>query len=652
MNTIAQRLVAIGLTLSLAERLEKVVQKWASASGPEWTVKRLKSLKVELISKLAGSQVRSPWVAHNKSGIPSGPIAELFRMAEKRGRSRFIAINSLMVYSSFLSSQVTKTQREKFFGSMESTDLTGTCSKPDRSFKIGTIYRIRSGKPWVNISRSADRFQPGPDGKSYPETDCFISLVAALSSDPILKISRYWPTLFNEVCPAWIFQDMWVIKKTREKYLVPPVNQTVGKVSYIQEPGYKLRAVANPNRVIQALLDPLKEALGDVLRSFPNDFTFDQDAGVARVQEWLNDGKIVHSVDLSDATNLFPRTYTFSCLANRIRCNSDDSERYKWLLELFAYVSECPWFTKEDGQIEVHRFTRGQPLGLAPSFFAFAISHNCLLMDICKDLGIESEGVFAILGDDVVISRDDVASFYLRKLSDLGCVVSKEKSLVSNSVAEFAGKIILADEIIPSFKWREIDDANVVDFCRNIGPSSTVLLSNRQASLINWLSDIPDILGGLSWNPQGLSFEERMESLKALFLLERDKAVMTPLRRVDVGLVEVANDKRLLELTPNNLMYGSDVGIIPSQGYPTPRWATSSFWNQYRRVQDLNSLLPSEIDWYEPTEIGSDSGKNRWMLKNYYIPFATESSDPTAKLQVPWFDIMRYFNRNQSRLIV
>jgi hypothetical protein len=39
----------------------------------------------------------------------------------------------------------------------------------------------------------------------------------------------------------------------------------IGKIGFIQEPGYKLRAVANPNRVYQLSLEPMAEQLQRVL---------------------------------------------------------------------------------------------------------------------------------------------------------------------------------------------------------------------------------------------------------------------------------------------------------------------------------------------------------------------------------------------------
>lgn len=454
MKDIVQRLKALGLKEPLAVRLESLVSKWAQSSGPEWTVKRLKSLKIEFLQTLAEAKVtKTPWVRRNSEGIPSGPIAELFRIGRSSVRGRFICINAFMIYSSYISQKATESQKRKFFGSMESTDGTGLDVTPSRTYKVGRTGYIPAGVPWTNTSLSQDKFQPGPDGKSYPESDPFISLVTTVSSGAIMRIVRKYSSLFNEVVPVRLVQDMWSEGTVAMKYANPLVSLCVGKISYIQEPGFKLRAVANPNRIIQSALEPLKKVLSNVIAELPNDFTFDQGAGVLWVQSQLKEGRTLSSIDLSDATNLFPLGYTISVLRKRIRVSKEsDQGRYSSLVDLFRDVSCSPWFSKEDGVITTHRFTRGQPLGLGPSFFAFGISHNVLLMDLCKDIGINSDFPFAVLGDDVVISDDRLSAAYVAKLHELGCKVAYEKTITSKVLAEFAGKVILKDSIIPQFK--------------------------------------------------------------------------------------------------------------------------------------------------------------------------------------------------------
>lgn len=652
-----QRLKALGLTEPLAVKLSTLFSKWLEASGPEWTVKRLKLLKVGMINYIAGRDVDLPWVARNSDNIPKGVIGELYRLGKRGTRGRFLAINSLMIYSSLVSQSITASQREKFYSSMKSGDKTGLTSVSKRSYKIGFIQHLGEGRPWSNIRLSSRSFQPGPDGKSYPETDSFISLAAAVCSTPIYDMIVQFE-LFTEVIPVQLVIDLRGEGALAKKYAKNPVNLCVGKISYIQEPGFKLRAVANPNRVLQAALEPLKEALGTVLRNLSNDFTFDQASGVRWVRRALESGKIVHSIDLSDATNLFPLNYTIDVLLRRIAVPVQNENRYTRLVALFAKVARSPWFSKENNVIETHVFTRGQPLGLGPSFFAFALSHNVLLMDICKQLGVDQD-CYAILGDDIVISDAAVAVEYRNQLSLMGCKIAMEKSITSNIVAEFAGKLIFRDAVIPQFKWRDLSDSNVVDFIRNVGPSGFSLLSPRQSAMCKQLIELPDYLGGLGWNPDGKTLDERLESPLAKFLLERDLRVLLPFRRVDMALWRLVSDERLSELIPKHIYVDGTHSVIPTREHGEPRWGSFGFWYRFNDAQKFGALgiypefitadekLPTVLAPWKADHLQHDGAYYARLL---YDPSEKEITNPAAQKATPWFDIIRLFERTQPKL--
>jgi hypothetical protein len=80
----------------------------------------------------------------------------------------------------------------------------------------------------------------------------------------------------------------------------------VGNLFGSQEPGMKLRAFASPVLPLQAALEGLKSKMMDVIKRLPWDCCFDQEKGVARVQGWIQAGRKVFSVDLTDATNNAP----------------------------------------------------------------------------------------------------------------------------------------------------------------------------------------------------------------------------------------------------------------------------------------------------------------------------------------------------------
>jgi hypothetical protein len=640
MKTIVQRFQALGINQPLAEKLERLINKWERASGPEWTVKRLKALKSEFLGLLSGDRRKADWVSRNIEGLPKGPFAELFRIGLSGTRGATRAVNALMVYSVFVADTLTAAQKEKFFDSMESKDMTGVGIPVQKLKSLKLIKKdLPPAKPWTNSHLSPSCFQPGPDGKSYPETDTYISFVSSITSRPMMRLMRKYSRVFNAVFPTHVAFDMWTEGTLAMKHSESPYNACIGKISFIQEPGFKLRAVANPNRVLQAALEPLKRFLGETLAEIDEDKTFNQSSGANLVKGWLSSGRRVHSVDLSDATNLFPLDFTISCLQqleSTVRLDSEKSV-YRSLVGLFSEASRETFFSKENGVVSLHRFTRGQPLGLGPSFFAFAISHHFLLRSICEEFNLSRE--YCILGDDIVIGSDPLHEHYLKRLAQLGCKVSRDKSFSSTQLAEFAGKLITPSDIIPQFKWREISDTNVIDFCRNIGPGAVKLLNRRQRGLIAFAAKVPSFLGGLGWNPLGDPLDIRLGDPFVNFILNKQTEVLAPSQRVDRPLIRFSSDPRLKDLTPRYITVDGLKDLWPTRHTDPTQWATDHFWNVFRRSQ--SSTLPLEAIF--PVESLLSRVKERpGLMREFYLPLIKENSDP--RQQTPWFDIIHYFN--------
>lgn len=524
MLQLEKRLLALGVPKSVSKDTVSEVTKWLSKSGPEWTVSRLKLMKQELLNRLSENDFRVPWIARNSSGLPKGPFSWFFRMALSGDDKKIsLAINSLMIYSYFISDHMTKIQEEKFFSSMESTDTKGLSAEPKVVPKIpfrtvNASMRI----PFLGeVALSPNRFQAGIDGKSYPETDLGRQFEFFNESEVCRWLVFQHPRLFSQVIPE-------VLTGLPKKYsassgdIPMEVYTSVGKISFIQEPGFKLRAVANPSRVIQAGLEPLKVFARELLKHEVNDCTFDQESGVSRVQQWLREGRTCHSIDLSDATNMFPRHYQISLLTKMVNQLSDKEEKLVLhdALELFSDCCRMPWFSKQnDGSFKLHWFKRGQPLGLGPSFFIFGYTHNIVLRGICIKHNIPQDS-YVVLGDDVCISNEELASRYKATLNNLGCKISNAKSITSNKFAEFAGVVITPGKEIHQYKWRDFTDSNFIDVCRQIGPKSVELLTRSQRAVIDAIAEIPSEIGGMGWNPLGKSLSERLSSPIAQMLLD------------------------------------------------------------------------------------------------------------------------------------
>lgn len=86
------------------------------------------------------------------------------------------------------------------------------------------------------------------------------------------------------------------------------------------------------------------------------------------------------------------------------------------------------------------KYTIGQPMGAYSSFAMLALTHHTIIRYAALQAGIHDFRSYAVLGDDVVIANDVVASNYLVVMSDLGVSINMSKSVVSKDIAEFAKK--------------------------------------------------------------------------------------------------------------------------------------------------------------------------------------------------------------------
>jgi hypothetical protein len=291
------------------------------------------------------------------------------------------------------------------------------------------------------------------------------------------------------------------------------IEDVVGKIGFIQEPGLKLRSVANPYPIFQILLSRMGNTLYDSLKRIEEDCTFDQDKGIKEIQGAMRDGIPLMSIDLSSATDRFPLSYTrvvMEVFTNLGFITRED-------LDLWLTVSTQKWaVTKETGCSTV-RWNNGQPLGVFPSFAAFAISHHILARSTHPTF-------YRILGDDIVIDRESGLKLK-EKYRELGLIISEDKSLDSPILSEFGGRLITKDRVFAQPKYRDISDRSFIDLVRALGPRAIGMLPTRQKKVLKLLAEVPRDAShfGMGWNKLGKSYNQRMrESINIIEALQSD----------------------------------------------------------------------------------------------------------------------------------
>lgn len=475
-STLCYRLSSLGLRQGEVHSLLNQFQKWKRNNGAQYAVERIKFAKLACMKMLAGEAV--PDSPKSWFDLDKGPFGRVIRLVNDSSltfKRRARLFNALMVYTTEVKTgEPSLDQWEKFQKSVEEpreedpayvSELLETEFAKDIKFHIAYKGYGEAPRLW-EFPWSPTRRAPAA-GKSVSESD--VSLW-----EPAFFESSYNRKTFSYTCDD-VFSPIYGGKPGMPVYprsLMKALRGSnssegfVGHIGFIQEPGYKLRAVANPNRLTQLALEPMRVLLASILKQLPGDCTYNQQQGIDTVADWISNGHQVWCIDLSDATNNFPYSLQRGLL--------EDVGKNRYHHHVLDRSVKGPWRVKDPttGKVRAMHWKKGQPLGLGPSFPLFAIAHHVLAR---HTLG---EGNYLILGDDIV-SKVPPDS-YLDGLNRLGVPVSKSKCFQSNKLAEFAGAVITHEGIIPTVKWRQMSDRNFLTYTRFFGPRLIGGLPKRQ----------------------------------------------------------------------------------------------------------------------------------------------------------------------------
>lgn len=502
------KLFVCGMPNYMIGAFVREIMKWEAHSGVEWTAKRLKSLKVDLIRMRAQpGATPSTWIARNRKGELRGVIGSLFRWALRRDQNFKRAVQCLMIYSVYVydgpAGTLLASQRKKFLDAVLNGKPDGLSETWHSQFQA-SVHQFMQPRSVIGLPRPLVTYR-GSDAKraprlfgqsSVPQSGSSLEdLDVFLTPNGIALYGKY-RRIFSYLLEGLSVRnrlDSMVDPKQGQYYSYLAFNRAenvAGNIAFIQEAGLKLRSVASPLRLYQEALRPLGQLLYDVVQhACPWDCTFEQSRGFETIQAHLAQGRCAYSVDLSSATDMFPLSMQMDVLRTIIRKEDQD------YVDLFEDISRSLWKCPLGMDIT---WKRGQPLGLFPSFGLFTLTHGLLLRFLN---GNRHDGKFFVLGDDVVILDEDLYVAYINSLDTMGCPWSEDKTISSNQVCEFGGKLLTREWVIPQLKWRKPSNDNFLDLCRLLGSRSRRILTPEQ----RWVFDrVKDLLPP-PWGP-GLGF--------------------------------------------------------------------------------------------------------------------------------------------------
>jgi len=512
------RLSVIGVPTSIIRGLPDLVEKWVNCSGVEWTISRLKALKLDILRAKGGLPPISSF-RKNRRGKIAGVLGSLYRYSQRDEKCFGKALQASMIYSMFVFESLTQSQSKKFF-----TAISSDPPRIKRNFLINLGRSIKSSFPRIKIERdeelsllvyrgSPSKFKPKLNWDEWSLRDS--SFTSRKQDEDVLSNALYFldpkhvPLYFEyeglyspllKGLPKFIDKinelGSWYKRESRD--LIEG-----GEIHFLQEAGGKLRSIASPHLVHQLALRPLGKSIYKLVQSLPWDCTFDQSRPFSVLSTHLSEGNTIHSIDLSSATDYFPLEIQMTVL-RAFFGNCPD-------LRLFEDISKSNW--RAEGISYSLRWKRGQPLGLYPSFGTFTLSHGILLWFLN---GQKHGNSFYVLGDDVVILDQDLYIKYIKILEQMNCPYSKDKSISSNELSEFAGKIVTSRGIYSQYKWREISNDNFLDICRQLGGRSRSLLSLRQRKVFDTVKHCV-LPYGLGFSYPGSNLSKMVELTDTIF---------------------------------------------------------------------------------------------------------------------------------------
>jgi hypothetical protein len=564
------RLWVIDIPMRMRDDFVKLVTQWKACSGEEWTIKRLKSLKVDLF-RMKGGLPTLTWVRKNRKGNWKGVIGMLFRYAGKSDKNFRKVVQTFMCYTMFQFTEASPSQVKKFTSSLSAhpPSIDGSfLTDLHRSVKNSwSRIRLNPGKDCslLTYRGSPSKWKPSQDFRSVRQDSHLFHDLFPFEKQWGQDLLNQFNDQFRPVLEGIQFNP--AVPMFTSGHKVDPLQVFGGKVGFIQEPGGKLRSVASPFLVFQLALKPLGDSLYRFVRTLPWDCTHNQNKPIPVLQDKLRRRMTVHSVDLSSATDYFPLEFQLTVL-RALMGNIPD-------IDLFEIISRSNWVSP----VGTVRWFRGQPLGLYPSFACFTICHGILLWYLNNCSWNDD---FYVVGDDVVILNDNLHAKYIEILKLWSCPISTDKSISSKTICEFAGKVITSSCVFPQYKWREMSNDNFVDICRQLGKKSRILLTKKQKQVFDLIANLVA--------PIGLNF-----SYPGSNYLEMTKKTLETLGSKEERILDSLVDIR--EVITGNL-YRSPTNNSPYQlDRPTPNQS----W--IKRVietfdEKVDGVLSRILSWY------------------------------------------------------
>jgi hypothetical protein len=516
-GNLCKGLRACGIPQKQTHQILNEVEKWVDSNGPDWTVSRIKAFRQWYETSLAGDPKPAEWCRHSKTGMPTGIWGWVFKLPVAK------ALGVLSLSTVFYEKTLSDSQKKKFLhglnGNMTQSmaTLKGLVSESRISHPI-TVRNLPERMPEIPPILPFDMNGSVPFNKGHsvvrPEGNLVDALEAVRLSwedIPEATMEFLWDEGMLGLIPPHIIGNDYMLELNRFQ------SRTVGRIGILQQPELKARIVANPNRVTQVTLDPLKSIYMKCARALPTDVTFRQDEGVAWCQRQLAKGVTLAGSDLTSASDLLDLECSLY-LVDQI-FGFSQIEGYQDHVSYFKEISRGDWFCPS---LNVYvSWNQGNPLGTGPSFGLLTLTNNAaalLALAVSKRRGVidkstKAVDAFRVVGDDIVMLAE-IQPAYTEIIGALGGEVNLSKTLMSNRVAEFAGRVITPNaSYLKRVKYSEPSDNSFMSYMSQLGSQAQYFLRPRQRRAWKHFAEVPGIVVDGPWmrDSYGIPLRERYQ---------------------------------------------------------------------------------------------------------------------------------------------
>jgi len=256
-------------------------------------------------------------------------------------------------------------------------------------------------------------FSGGPNGPSLLGCVHDFDFLKRKDKGTLDYIQRMYSITSNPV-----FVSLRSLGKLRDSTDPSQLSRSRGcKVIQLCEGGGKTRNIAVVDYWTQEALKPIHDKVFGILKSIPEDGTFDQDRAFSLIKDKCELDNCAYSFDLSSATDRFPLKLQRMVVTNLFGLE---------IADLWSKILAERTFSFRGKNI---RWELGQPLGSLSSWGVFTLTHHSFIRWCAEDPNFDG---YVMLGDDVVIFDRQVAMRYADKMNGFGVSINLGKTFIAN----------------------------------------------------------------------------------------------------------------------------------------------------------------------------------------------------------------------------